>query len=106
MTTSCSITVPVTAAASQRFDSTPMVKSESRLERGGDLSLRILEFIECVVDLFRQHVVLDGDHHLDEYVVLGLGLDRDVELLDPQVNAPNHRVDEGDLDVEARPRFP
>lgn len=66
-----------------------------------DLTIRVFELVKRIVDLLRQDEVLDRHHHLDEHVVLGFGLDSDVQLLDAQVDAPDHPIDERHLDVEA-----
>jgi hypothetical protein len=71
-----------------------------------DLHVSIGQPVEGVVHLLGQHVVLDGDDDVDEHVVFGLGLDLDIELLDPQVNPSGDRFDERDLEVEPGLRDP
>src|SRR5690606_32376483 len=69
---------------------------------GTDLGVRILQAIEGVEDLILADQVLDGDGHLDEDVVLGLGLDVDIQLLQAQIDPASDLLDQRDLEVEAR----
>ena len=41
---------------------------------------------------------------MDEHVILGLGLDLDVELLEPQVDSSRDHLDERAFEVQARVR--
>ena len=69
-------------------------------DEGLDLLLRGAELIEGVVDLVVEDLVLDGDGDLDEDVVVGLGLDGELGLLDLEVDEVD-AFGEGDEDVEA-----
>ena len=70
-------------------------------DEGLDLFLRRAEFVEGVVDLIVEDLVLDGDWNLDEDVVVGLGLDGKLGLLDLEVDEVD-TLGVGDEDVEAR----
>src|SRR5262249_42463944 len=72
-------------------------------DKGRDLRGGVVELVEGLVDLFGQDVELDGDDHMDKDVILRLGFDPDVQLLDAEVDAASHRVDERDLGVQSRP---
>ena len=50
----------------------------------------------------REHVVLDGDHHADKDVVLGLGLDLHIELLHSQIHRARDFLHERELEVQPR----
>jgi hypothetical protein len=69
-------------------------------DEGLDLFLRTGEFVEGVVDLVVEDLVLDGDGDLDEDVVVGLGLDGELGLLDLEVNEVD-AFGEGNENVEA-----
>src|SRR5258708_5189358 len=69
-------------------------------DEGLDLLLRGAEFVEGVVDLVVEDLVLDGDGDLDEDVVVSLGLDGELGLLDLEVDEVD-ALGEGDEDVEA-----
>jgi hypothetical protein len=69
-------------------------------DEGLDLLLRGAEFVEGVVDLVVEDLVLDGDGDLDEDVVASLGLDGELGLLDLEVDEVD-ALGEGDEDVEA-----
>ncbi len=76
--------------------------SENRVEDEGlDLFLRGAEFVEGVVDLVVEDLVLDGDRDLDEDVVVGFGLDLELGLLDLEVDEVDS-LGVWDEDVEAR----
>ena len=64
------------------------------------LLLRGAEFVEGVVDLVVEDLVLDGDGYLDEDVVVSLGFDRELSLLDLKVDEVD-ALGEGDEDMEA-----
>ena len=49
--------------------------------------------------VYRQDVKLHGYNHVDEYVILGLRLDLDVQLLYTQVDPPCDLVDERHLEL-------
>jgi|GEM_PF-4247606 len=70
-------------------------------DEGLDLLLRILQLVVRVVDLGGLHHVLHRDRENHEHVVLGLGLDLHVELLDTQLEAFRDLVDERDAQMEA-----
>ena len=61
--------------------------------------MRVLDLLILLDDL-----VLDGDLHDDEDVVLGLRLARHLHLLQPHRQRPRHLVDAGDDELEARHR--
>ena len=69
-------------------------------DEGLDLLLRGAEFVEGVVDLVVENLVLDGDGDLDEDVVVGLGFDGELSLLDLEVDEVD-TLGEGDEDVKA-----
>src|SRR6202030_3793165 len=69
-------------------------------DEGLDLFLWGAEFVEGVVDLVVEDLVLDGDGDLDEDVVVGLGLDGELGLLDLEVDEVD-ALGEGDEDVKA-----
>ena len=69
-------------------------------DEGLDLFLRGAEFVEGVVDLVVEDLVLDGDGDLDEDVVVRLGFDGELGLLDLEVDEVD-AFGEGDEDVEA-----
>jgi hypothetical protein len=70
-------------------------------DEGLNLFLRTAEFVEGVVDFVVEDLVLDGDRNLDEDVVVGLGLDGELGLLDLEVDEVDS-LGVGDEDVEAR----
>ena len=55
-------------------------------DEGLDLLLRRAEFVKGIVDLFVEDLVLHGDWDLDEDVVVRLGLDRELSLLDLEID--------------------
>ena len=71
---------------------------------GLHLHLGVIELVEGVLDL----VLVGADHVLDreldhhEHVVLGLGLDIRVQLLDLQAHPAGHLLDERRLALQAR----
>lgn len=69
-------------------------------DEGLDLLLRAAEFVEGVVDLVVKDLILNGDRDLDEDVVVGLGFDRELGLLDLEVDEVD-ALGVGDEDVEA-----
>jgi hypothetical protein len=69
-------------------------------DEGLDLFLRGAELVEGVVDLVVEDLVLDGDGDLDKDVVVGLGLDGKLRLLDLEVDEVD-ALGEGDEDVKA-----
>jgi hypothetical protein len=69
-------------------------------DEGLDLLLRLGEFVEGVVDFVGEDLVLDGDGDLDEDVVVGLGFDLELGLLDLEVDEVDG-FGEGQQDVEA-----
>ena len=69
-------------------------------DEGLDLLLRGAEFVEGVVDLVVEDLILDGDGDLDEDVVVGLGLDGELGLLDLEVDEVD-ALGEGNEDVQA-----
>src|SRR5207248_1339581 len=69
-------------------------------DEGLDLLLRGAEFVEGVVDLVVEDLVLDRDGDLDEDVVVGFGFDGELGLLDLEVDEVD-ALGKGDEDVEA-----
>jgi hypothetical protein len=70
-------------------------------DEGLDLFLRGAELVEGVVDLVVQDLVLDRDGDLNEDVVMGLGFNCELGLLDLEVDEVD-ALGVGDQDVEAR----
>src|SRR3984885_4378053 len=70
-------------------------------DEGLDLFLRGAELVEGVVDLVVQDLVLDRDRDLNEDVVMGLGFNCELGLLDLEVDEVD-ALGVGDQDVEAR----
>jgi len=54
----------------------------------GDLLLRVRKRIKRLVNFLPDHLVLDADHCSQKHVVLCLGLDTDVKLLDTKGDLP------------------
>lgn len=69
-------------------------------DEGLDLLLRGAELVEGVVDLVVEDLILDGDGDLDEDVVVSLGLDGELRLLDLEIDEED-TLGVGDEDVEA-----
>ncbi len=68
---------------------------------GLDLRFRTRELVDRLRFLAGDDLVLHGDGHLDRDLVLGDRVDVDHVLQDLQIEDLAHRVDEGDLEVEA-----
>ncbi len=66
--------------------------------------MRILELVECLIDLIPDYHVLHGNFDLDKYVVPRLGLHDHIQLLDFQAEPAGQPVDERDLHLQ--PRIP
>ena len=71
---------------------------------GLHLDLGVVELVVRVLDLlhFGPDLVLDRQLDMDENVVLGLGLDVRVELLDLEAHLARHPLDERRLALESR----
>ncbi len=69
-------------------------------DEGLDLLLRLGEAVEGVVDLVVEDLILDADGNLDEDVVVGLGLDGELSLLDLEVDEVD-TLGEGHEEVQA-----
>ena len=64
------------------------------------LLMRVRQGIESIVCLLRKHLVLHTNSNLNKHIVLRLGLASDIQLLNPQREPSNNRVNWPDEKVK------